>query len=243
VTEPAAVYTAPSPRADPVMQCAARARFVEWVMYLYLAVLVVDVAATLWRISLLGRLLDEGAAGSTPLMRLPLSVRNETIEDVTTFADGITRYVGWTTLATTVLLAVVYLRWQAMARTLDPGAVRYGAAAAVWCWLVPVWSFFGPKKVVDDLWTSSGARHDPGGVTRMVPGWVTVWWLTFLGGSVIGNAAGRGVETVGGALSAEFAYLVSSTLLAVSGVLLIRLMRTLTVRQARRAAEFRFPVA
>lgn len=209
---------------------------------MYLAVAAADVIMTLWRSVLLNRLLDEGATRGTSLLELPYSVRDETIADLTGTSADLTTWVGFATLASTVLLAVVYLRWQALSRSLDPGAVRYGAAAAVWCWIVPVWSLFGPKKVVDDLWAASGPQHGPAAVTRAAPGWVTTWWLTFVAGSVIGNVAGRGVETVGGALNAEYAYLLASALLVVSGVLLVRLTRALTLRQAQRAAESRFLV-
>lgn len=187
----------------------ARARLVEWAMYLYLAVTAADVVATVWRLRLFDRLIAEGATSSTALGALPFSVRDETIEELSGDALDFTVTVGWVLLAAHVLLAVVYLRWQSAARfqaeLRSPGWLRTGPAASVWCWFVPVWSFFGPKTVVNDLWKAGTPQEELAAGPPSPPSWLLVWWLAYLAGNVLDLVAGRGeVATVGSARNVEY---------------------------------------
>lgn len=228
------------PAAVALKQGFDRSRWVGRAMYLYLAVAAVDVAATVWRLFLLNQLLAEGATDTSSLMALPFGVRDETIADLTGPANDLATSVAWAVIVSTVLLAVVYLRWQSLARAnavvVLPDAVRYGGAAAIWCWFVPIWSFFGPKIVINDLWRASDPQlRIPGTVSP--PSWLLGWWLPYLAGTLISRFAGEGVVSVGGAIVAEYAYLVATALLIVSGVLLIRLTRAISARQIAKAAN------
>jgi hypothetical protein len=163
-----------------------------------------------------------------------------------------------TALASFVLLlvaGVLVLRWQAVAvrnqRALGVAAPRYGVSAAGWCWFVPIWSLFGPKRTYDDLWTAAEPRptapdawatpadaeasRRPPSVVPEPPTVFRIWWGAWLVAVVTGTVAARVPDgTLGGDATAYAIGIASSLALVVAGGLFVQVLETITARHDER---------
>jgi hypothetical protein len=126
--------------------------------------------------------------------------------------------------------------------------VRY-PAWPVWGWLVPVLSLFRPKQMVNDAWMAGDARYDDNTAPPRMPFLVQAWWATWLGGSVVASVRWSSSRTRRPTFGDQLDMLrttanvmsVACALLAVSALLGIFLVRTLSRRLERRHAERAVP--
>lgn len=102
---------------------------------------------------------------------------------IVTLSDSLNLIVAFA-LGATWIVTSKWLRMlhdESSART--PGSIRLGRRWTLWCWVVPLVSFWFPKTIVDDLLRERG--FDPqSGATR-----TTVWWLSWVGFNVLFNAS------------------------------------------------------
>lgn len=77
-------------------------------------------------------------------------------------------------------LTVVWLSWFRQARLIAeqfaPGEIRYRPALAVLGWFVPVWNFFGPKKILNDLWRTANRDTAPPPRLPLPRNTLLNWW-------------------------------------------------------------------
>ncbi|MEU6407221.1 DUF4328 domain-containing protein [Microbispora sp. NPDC046933] len=86
-------------------------------------------------------------------------------------------------VATAVMFLVWLFRARANAETLSPWPHRRARPWLIFGWIVPIVSFWFPKQIVDDIWTSSkpGAIEETGNLaTARRSGLVWAWWLAWL---------------------------------------------------------------
>jgi Protein kinase domain/Domain of unknown function (DUF4328) len=132
--------------------------------------------------------------------------------------------------------------------------LRFRPWWAVGAWLVPVFSLFRPKQVLNDIWRASDPSlpADPGAAWRRRPvaellGW---WWLAFLASVLV-----RSITTEAVHAAADFMLLgllperldrfqpsagmqvLADLLTVVCGLLALRVVRRTTARQGERAAR------
>ncbi len=108
------------------------------------------------------------------------------------------------------------------------------AAAAVW--FVPLWSLFGPKRNLDELWRSG----DPGPGTIEWPAHHSLWWLLWLGANAVGVTVvirTAGDTTIGSLLVQQLSTVLVCAGLIGAGALLLPIMQRTTARQDARYAE------
>lgn len=116
---------------------------------------------------------------------------------------------------------------------------RTGAVWAIFSWIIPVISWYLPKRMVNDAWRGADARR-AGWVSHKVPGTFLVWWLAYLIGlaltGVPTSSSGRAPSEVriNDQMSA-----VGSVLLAVSALCAIFVFRSIARRHTERAEVLR----
>ena len=146
--------------------------------------------------------------------------------------------------------------WHAYANLPALGArrLRFGRWWALGAWLLPVFSLFRPKQVLNDVWRASDPDlpPDPGDRWRGRPvaallGW---WWLAFLASVLVRSVT---TETVHAAASfmllgllpeqldryqaSAGAQVLADLLTVLTGLLALRVVRRVSARQERRAAR------
>jgi hypothetical protein len=97
---------------------------------------------------------------------------------------------GFIALAVFVLLfatAIVFIIWihrlYKNVPSLGMGPLRYGTGWAIGAWFVPIWAFFRPKQIVNDIWRASDNEdgYRSGSFEgRPVHGMINLWWVMFL---------------------------------------------------------------
>jgi serine/threonine protein kinase len=132
--------------------------------------------------------------------------------------------------------------------------LRYRAWWAVGAWLVPVFSLFRPKQVLNDIWRASDPQLPPDrpDAWRRQPvaellGW---WWLAFLASILVRSITTEAVHAAAdlmllGLLPERFErfqpsagmQIVADLLTVLCGLLALRVVRRTTARQADRASR------
>ncbi len=106
--------------------------------------------------------------------------------------------VGLIALAKTTLLlplAVVWIVWQRRCRlnlsALGVEFLRFSPGASIYWWFVPAANLFMPWQVMTEIWRASSAAADgePDWGTRLLPGWLSAWWVAWVLRGVLGGAA------------------------------------------------------
>ncbi|MEV1203067.1 DUF4328 domain-containing protein [Microbispora rosea] len=87
--------------------------------------------------------------------------------------------------ATAVMFLIWLFRARANAETLSPWPHRRARPWLIFGWFAPIVSFWFPKQIVDDIWTSSrpGAIQETGSLAAarrsgLVWAWWLAWWVT-----------------------------------------------------------------
>jgi hypothetical protein len=153
---------------------------------------------------------------------------------------------------------MLFLAWfrRAYANLAPLGAsrLRYGRWWAVGAWVLPVFSLFRPKQLMNDIWRASDPdlppnmedrwRHRP--VAPML-GW---WWVAFLASILVRSATTEAVHAAASVMtlgllpsqldrfqaSADVQVL-AELLTVVAGLLALGVVRRTTLRQEQRAAH------
>ena len=97
-----------------------------------------------------------------------------------------------------VFAAVFFIRWFRRAYlNLPPLGVTRLRFATWWSiggWFIPIWSFFRPKQIANDLWRANEpdgpANRNLESVTGGVPRLFFWWWACFLASSWLGSRSG-----------------------------------------------------
>lgn len=143
-----------------------------------------------------------------------------------------------------LVAGVVFLVWlHRVFRNLDgPLAVRgleHTPGWAVGWWFVPVMNLLKPKQIVDEavrasrLGTASGARADEAPL-------VVLWWAAVIVSGVlirVGNAIGGTTANLTAARTGLAVHMASDASLALAGVLLVLIIRTVVARQEEAALD------
>lgn len=151
------------------------------------------------------------------------------------------------TVIALLIAAIFFIRWLRRVtenlRPLTEGRLSYGAGWATGGWFVPVLSLWRPKQVVNQAWrltesAPEGTRRSTRDTSTGVAGFVTLWWLLWVVTVIVGRiVAGLPTSTIDEIRVSDYWYLGSGVLDIVVGLLAINVVRTLTVRQRRRAEE------
>ncbi|WP_354644537.1 DUF4328 domain-containing protein [Kitasatospora camelliae] len=107
------------------------------------------------------------------------------------------------------------------AEAFAPGTHRYGPGLAVWGWLIPVGNLWIPRRVMLDVRRASGLT----GPARLIEGW---WWVRLVKLPV--------ALAVGRIMPNPMVSLHVALISAVSGILLLLVIREITAAQAERLA-------
>lgn len=123
--------------------------------------------------------------------------------------------------------------------------LRFGPGWAIGGWFVPIWNFFRPKQIANDIWRGSFHEHDDGPSWRDAPVSPLVhwWWGTWIAGSLIAWIGTRLVARANSDLASSTTEVLeeerfglyvnqfASILLIISAILAIGLIRRLSQRQ------------
>jgi serine/threonine protein kinase len=219
---------------QPLRLPARRARFAIWVA---IVIAVVSAFANLGDTRLLG-LLGQAPEPSP--------------------ASGFALGVGIVQAFWFLVSATLFLAWFRRAYTnlapLGARRLRYGRWWTVGAWVLPVFSLFRPKQILNDIWRASEPdlpadvgdrwRHRP--VTPLL-GW---WWMTFLASILVRSVTTEAVHAAASVMtlgllpsqldrfqaSADVQVL-AELLTVLAGMLALRVVRRTTARQEQRAAR------
>lgn len=147
--------------------------------------------------------------------------------------------VGLLQVGLLIVAGVAFLRWFRRAYSNVPGLLSprtHGEGWAVGAWFVPLLNLVRPKRIADELWRSSEPEGEPG----RVPVYLHVWWAAWLLTHIVGYLASTTLvdaEDIGTVRVAAGWIVVADILAVLAGLLLIRFVQDVTMRQrARRAA-------
>jgi tRNA A-37 threonylcarbamoyl transferase component Bud32 len=216
----------------PLRRPARRARVALWVSIL---LALASAAANLGDTEAAALLVGDGASGGTLYLWVGLV------------------QASWF-LATAGLWLAWFRRGYLNLPALGARRLRFRPWWAVGAWLLPVFSLFRPKQVLNDIWRASDPSlpPDPGAAWRRRPvaellGW---WWLAFLASVLV-----RSITTEAVHAAADFMLLgllperldrfqpsagmqvLADLLTVVCGLLALRVVRRTTARQGERAAR------
>jgi hypothetical protein len=108
---------------------------------------------------------------------------------------------------------------------------------------VPILNFFRPKQIADHAWLGSDPdqlEHAPDVDRGRVPGFLHLWWLFWVVGTIGENVYVRMPEnSLGQARSATAVLVGAETAQLLAGILAILFIRRLTRRQEDRAERLR----
>lgn len=229
------------PLRDPRPRLGAARIAVQLCVVVIVAELLIDV----WYGYAVQSAIDEVPPGmAAPMDALPLS---QTTVEALNLAARWSSVAGLVAILAMIVAATLVLRWQAVAVGnqwhLGLDEPRFSPAKAGWCWFVPVWSLWGPCQVYRDLWRS-GEPVDPprssrrAWLGRPVPPMVHVWWALWLVGSMIAQVSMRLTDmSLQGARVDAAAMVVSDLAWIAAGLLFLRILADITVRQHARAEQ------
>ena len=228
--------------ARQLTQGLSRARLVGWTMWLCYLSLAAQAAILIWVLRLLDRLESSGVLDGDPSEAARRAGR-DVVDTLNGPVSTTTTVVTVCAFGSVLVTGVATLRWAGLARVIaeSSGAVRmrYGPAARVFCWLVPVWNWFGPKQVINDLWTASDpqAGHHIDVMESTPPRHLLAWWLPWIVAPVFIWWGGRtaAATSVSSLRLLEYLLLLSLALSAVAGVFFVRIVRQIAQRQHARA--------
>jgi hypothetical protein len=142
--------------------------------------------------------------------------------------DELTTVTAIIALAVSLPAMIAWMVWMTRAYgnldALAPAAKRHWTGWAWLGWIVPIMNLFRPKQVANDIWRASA----PGSL----PAWLQAWWTLWIVTEVAVRILGRvDVESL-----AQFRWLdgvdgLLNLVIAVTGVLAIRVVRRLTSNQ------------
>ena len=140
-------------------------------------------------------------------------------------------------------LAWFHRAYENIAR-LGASDLRASRGWSIGAWFVPILNLVRPKQLMDDIWRASDpalpANVAGGWRGRTVPGLVHAWWALFLLGGLVSNVAANVVdnaETAPALKTASTWVALAYAALAVSAVLGIFVVRSVTSRQEQRATR------
>jgi hypothetical protein len=127
-------------------------------------------------------------------------------------------------------------------RTLGVEPLRFRRWWTIGGWLIPLWSLFRPKQLVNDVWRGgapdlpdrNAAAWREGGV----PGWWIAWWLAFLLSNQLSNLAFRlalPADTIDEIRRSTTTYTAADALGVVAAILAVLVVRGVSLRQIARA--------
>jgi serine/threonine-protein kinase len=167
-------------------------------------------------------------------------------------------WVGLVQAAWFLVTAGLWLAWNRRAYlnlpALGARRLRYRPWWAVGAWLVPVFSLFRPKQVLNDVWRASDPDLPPdqadawrGRPVAELLGW---WWLAFLASVLVRSVTTEAVHAAGdlmllGLLPERLdrfqpsagMQIVADLLAVLTGLLALRVVRRTSARQDERAAR------
>lgn len=157
--------------------------------------------------------------------------------DAITFDDVVLFGAAVLYLVSVAVAAVCFTRWEVRAlrnaKRFDESFRRSPGGSVLW-WFVPIANLVLPYRVLGDAWRASG-RDASGG-----PAYFGAWWGCLIGGSLLGNLAGRVSGSATSASVAQLADVVdlfSNALLFAAALLAMRLVADLTRRQLATQAQ------
>jgi hypothetical protein len=173
-------------------------------------------------------------------------------------ASGLALGVGTAQALWFLVSAVLFLAWfrRAYANLPSLGArgLRYGRWWALGAWVLPVFSLFRPKQLLNDVWRASDPALPPdmGDDWRRRPvapllGW---WWTIFLASILVRSITTEAVHAAAsvmtlGLLPSQLdrfqasadAQVLADLLTVLAGLLAVGVVRRTTLRQEQRAAR------
>ncbi len=146
-------------------------------------------------------------------------------------------------LGTGVAFIIWFYRAHVNLWALGAAGVRHGSGWAIGAWFIPFFNLVRPKSMANDVWKASDPElASPVGIERWskvaLPAFLNVWWavwvLANIGNSVAAVlAAGDDPATL---KSSSEVTLVSDALTLLGGIVLIKVVRSITARQEARHA-------
>jgi serine/threonine protein kinase len=154
--------------------------------------------------------------------------------------------------------ATLFLAWfrRAYANLAPLGArrLRYGRWWTVGAWVLPVFSLFRPKQLLNDIWRASDPDLPPDMGDRWRRRQVTPllrwWWVAFLASILVRSITTEAVRTAAsvmtlGLLASQLdrfeatadVQVLADLLTVLAGLLALRVVRRTTIRQEQRAAR------
>lgn len=144
-----------------------------------------------------------------------------------------------------ILAAAFFIAWLHRAyknlRPLGVELLRYGPGWAIGAWFVPILNLFRPKQIVNDVWRGSDPELEDrvGWIDGPVPFVFAVWWIAYLGASLVGTVADRiflRAETTDDYELSSAVYIATDSLTVLAGILAVLVVDMTTARQAARVA-------
>ncbi len=147
-----------------------------------------------------------------------------------------------------VFAAVFFIRWFRRAYLNLPALgvtrLRFATWWSIGGWFIPIWSFFRPKQIANDLWRASDpdgpANRNLESVTGGVPRLFFWWWACFLASSWLGSRSGLAdfsANDVDARSTAAVLGMAADSLSISAGILAILVVRRTTMRLEMRASR------
>jgi hypothetical protein len=173
-------------------------------------------------------------------------------------ASGFAVGVGLVQASWFPVSAALFLAWLRRAYAnlvpLGAGRLRYGRWWTVGAWLLPVFSLFRPKQLLNDVWRASApelpAEMGDRWRGRPVPALLGWWWAAFLASVLVRSVTTEAVHAAAsvmtlGLLPAQLdryqssadVQVLADALTVLAGLLALRVVRRTTRRQEERAAR------
>lgn len=94
-------------------------------------------------------------------------------------------------------LTILWIVWQRRCRlnleAIGVEALQFTPAASIYWWFVPIANYFMPWQVMTEIWraSSAAAEGEDDWPARVLPGWLSAWWATWVARAVLGAASNR----------------------------------------------------
>ena len=150
--------------------------------------------------------------------------------------DATTGAIAAVSILVLVVTAIAYLAWLSRAvenaPALEAGTPPHSPRGAIGWWFVPFANFVVPYQIVADLHDRLGATMTADRARPLL----LAWWLTWIGGNLLGTAAGRaGSDTIDQLRTQYLVTMVSDAINIVAAVLAILVIRRILEREEVRA--------